>query len=442
MHTINRRIMGVFLTLPFGLLAGCSSGSGANVPNLQAQTYYETVQPIIQTKCEGCHNADGIGPFPLESATDVTSHLSLIRAAVANKTMPPWPPDDSCNSYQHDRSLSAQEIQTITDWIDQGAPLGDPSQQVTGQPPTGLSRVDFTLQMPQPYTPMESPDDYRCFLVNWPETTTKYVTGFGVRPGDPHIVHHSIAFIATPKQIASYQALDAADAGPGWTCFGGPGIGNNAQWLGAWAPGSLGSDFPAGTGVRVDPGSMIVIQVHYNTANSAPAPDQTSIDIEVADSVAKQAAVAPYTNPDWLNGGMPIPAGAPDQMYNFSIDVTPYMGLLTNNILPNNMPFTVYSAFMHMHTRGSKIQGQIQRSDGSQDCMVNIPQWNFNWQGSYDFSTPKTVNPGDQLYLECHWNNTAANQPYVNGMQVAPTNLNWGETTEDEMCLEILYLTQ
>jgi hypothetical protein len=61
--------------------------------------------------------------------------------------------------------------------------------------------------------------------------------------------------------------------------------------------------------------------------------------------------------------------------------------------------------------------------------MLDIASWNFHWQGSYGFSQPKTFNPGDQLYLECHWNNMGS------------TDKNWGETTEDEMCLSVFYAT-
>jgi hypothetical protein len=431
-----------------GGAAACSSSSspssatGAPDGSTSTLTYYRDVQPIIESKCQQCHNPQGIGPFPFETPQDVISRKALVGSAVSTKVMPPWPPSDQCTTYDHDRSLSSAEITTITDWIAQGAAVGDPSTQVKGTPPTGLSRVDLTLQMPSSFTPNETPDDYRCFLIPWTPTTSVYVTGLGVRPGDPQIVHHAIAFIATPDQISQYQQLDSADPGPGWTCFGGPGLGAKAEWLGAWAPGTLGSDFPAGTGVQVPVGSQIVLQVHYNTANTPPAPDQTSVDVEIADTVATPAAVVPFTNPSWVKGNMEIPAGAPDTSYSFALDITPYASLLSAGVLKDGVPLTVYSAGLHMHTRGTQIKTTIERADGGTDCMLDIPAWNFSWQGAYYFSAPKVVKPGDQISLECHWNNTAANQPYVNGMQVAPSTLNWGETTEDEMCLDILYLTQ
>jgi hypothetical protein len=48
---------------------------------------------------------------------------------------------------------------------------------------------------------------------------------------------------------------------------------------------------------------------------------------------------------------------------------------------------------------------------------------------------PVQLNPGDQLEVECHFDNTAANQMIVNGQRLEPRDVNWGEATTDEMCL-------
>ena len=83
-----------------------------------------------------------------------------------------------------------------------------------------------------------------------------------------------------------------------------------------------------------------------------------------------------------------------------------------------------------MHTHGTHATTSIIRANQTNECMLGIPRWDFHWQGSYEFSQPKVVNPGDQLSVECHWANGGA------------TDLNWGETTEDEMCLSSYYVTQ
>lgn len=121
-----------------------------------------------------------------------------------------------------------------------------------------------------------------------------------------------IAYLATPDQVDEYVALDDADPGAGYTCFGGSG-GSSRTWLGGWAPGSAGSDLPPGLGLEVPPGSKVILQVHHNTMTSDPAPDITGIEFKIEDEVEKVASVMPFASPAWLGGdGMLIPAGEDD----------------------------------------------------------------------------------------------------------------------------------
>jgi hypothetical protein len=87
-----------------------------------------------------------------------------------------------------------------------------------------------------------------------------------------------------------------------------------------------------------------------------------------------------------------------------------------------------------MHTRG--IGGRVDlirgaAAGGQTECLLDIPRWDFHWQGGYGFQQPKTYNPGDQIHLECHWDNSKGS-----------TDVNWGEGTGDEMCLTGFYITQ
>jgi hypothetical protein len=74
--------------------------------------------------------------------------------------------------------------------------------------------------------------------------------------------------------------------------------------------------------------------------------------------------------------------------------------------------------------------GRAARADGSQECLLSIPRWDFNWQSSYSFAEPIEFHPGDQLHLECEWNNEAGAE-----------TVNWGDGTADEMCLGVYYVT-
>jgi hypothetical protein len=429
------RSLRLVAALPFSLavLAGCSGAPPAT--ETSSLTYYKDVKPLVEDKCLQCHYDGGIAPFALDSYEAVAAHKAEINVAVANRVMPPWLAGKGCADYAYDRSLSDDQIKMVTGWLAAGMKKGDPAEYhaAVPSPKSKLSRVDSHLPMPTQYTPQISPDDYRCFLIDWPETAVKYVSGFRANPGNPAIVHHVIAFLAPPAEVANYQKLDDADPLPGYTCFGGPGNGGqNAQWLGAWAPGSEGTDFVPNTGVKVQPGSKVILQVHYNTFSTAAAPDLTTLDFKLDDTVQKEAVVQPWTNIQWVqNKTMNIPAGAPDTMHNYSFDPTPYMGLITNNVIAPDQPFTIWSASLHMHTRGTHARLDIVHADQSKECMLDIPRWDFHWQGAYGFTAPMTFKPGDQLYLECHWDNS-----------VGTTELNWGEGTGDEMCLGGFYITQ
>lgn len=71
-----------------------------------ASNYWHDAKPILDAKCANCHTIGGIAPFPLLTYTDVEARAPLIRASIAVGHMPPWPPNNCCQSYQHDRSLS------------------------------------------------------------------------------------------------------------------------------------------------------------------------------------------------------------------------------------------------------------------------------------------------------------------------------------------------
>jgi hypothetical protein len=149
--------------------------------------------------------------------------------------------------------------------------------------------------------------------------------------------------------------------------------------------------------------------------------------------VEKEAQWQFYADPSWFFGGeMVIPAGDPDVVHTFSMDPTAYLG----------GDFDVYHVGLHMHTRGTEATLDIVRAESADEtCLLDIPRWDFNWQAPYRLQQPVRVSQGDQLRITCHWDNSQQNQPSVNGMPMAPNELNWGEGTGDEMCLGLLYVT-
>lgn len=410
-----------------------------------AVTYERDVRPIFEARCVGCHVSGGIAPFALTTYESAFEMRSAIRSAVTARRMPPYLAGPGCNTYENDPRLTDAQIATVNDWVSLGAPKGrSAGTSATPQQLPTLPRVDHRLAMPAAYTPARTPDDYHCFVLDWPATTDSYVIGFQVSPGNARVVHHVIAYIIGPSDVARVQQLDAAEPGPGYTCFGGSGIDTNQNWLGSWAPGGMAVTYPTDTGLLVKAGSKIVMQVHYNT-NAAPAgerSDLTTLQVATAASVAKRAYLMPWTNPTWLSGQMPIPAGSAATTHSFQRDPTSLLGYITQQQLPAGA-FRVHAASLHEHLLGRKGRVEIVRGGGAAPtCLLDIPRWDFHWQRSYRLATPTVFNPGDQLKVTCEWDNSAANQPVLDGAQQAPRDVNWGEGTGDEMCLGLVYISE
>jgi mono/diheme cytochrome c family protein len=398
-------------------------------------TWHGQVRAVLEQHCTSCHQPGNIGPFPMTSYAEAHLVREAIVLTLEDGSMPPWMPADGCQDYESEPAITDDEAALVRAWVDAGAPEGDPDDYVAPPPApsNGLSRVDLTLTLPEPYLPTEQPDDYRCFLLDWPQASTTFVTGFQARPDDLRTVHHLIAYAIAPELVAEYDALDAADPATGYTCFGGPGGAitgpqSAGTWLGAWAPGGMTGDFPEGTGIEMAPGSKVVLQIHYNTLVDDLRPDASAVQLKLDDTVERPAYTMPLANPEWLAGNMPIPAQA-GVVHAFELDPTLYMPLFTDVIAPDS-PFEIHSAVHHMHKLGTRGEQRIERADGSQTCLLELPRWDFDWQQAYRFVEPVRFEPGDRLRLACEWDNSAGDGP-----------VGWGEGTGDEMCLGVYYIT-
>jgi hypothetical protein len=418
-------------------------------------TYTRDVLPILQESCVSCHTEGEIGPFPLTNFAEVYQSRELIARSIEAETMPPWPPDNDCNEYLHDRSLTDDEKATLIDWA-QGDALEGQAKDAPALPPDDEPFVfDVTLRVADPYTPVLRPDDYRCHIIPWPGDTEEFIVGYQVKPDQAQIVHHVIAFAVPEAMADTFYDFDAADDGAGYTCFGSPfpadqGGGGasltGTRWLGSWAPGGAGRSFPAGTGIKIEPGSLVIVQMHYNTTEVSPAADQTSIAFKVADTVDKPALILPYTNPGWVLGYSPmtLPAGEASVKYAMSWDIieNDFLSYFGDNSIDDDNGLMIHMSGLHMHQLGKAATLSIARSDGTDDCLLEIPDWEFEWQGGYFFKDPVLLYEGDKLALSCEWDNSAENQPVIDGQVQEPQDVSWGDGTSDEMCLGILYVTE
>ncbi len=423
--------------LYIGLVVGCVTpveapwcADDTTLPAVEvAPTWWKDARPIVLEKCAGCHVAEGPGPMALDTYETVALYADMVRASVVGRTMPPFLADTCCQPIFHDESLSDAQIATIAAWVDAGAPEGDPAEAVEPAPPiAGLSRVDATFTLPEPYTPdppEASSDDSRCFVFPYEGDRARWLTGLAPRPENRSIVHHIAVALGDRSTLSQLQRRDEADEGPGFDCAGGLGELPTLRPIG----GSLvGGDYPRGIGVEVPLGAVFVVQIHYNVSDflavhgegDFPA-DQTSIDLRFDDTaVASHGLIV--ANPAWFVGpGMRIAAGDPEATFWFA---------WAPRILTGGDDVKLQGVTPHMHRYATRFRMMALHPDGSSTCLLEIPNWEFGWERPYWFAEPVTFGKNDRLYVECTFDNSAANQPA--GRE--PRDIAWGDDDQD-MCV-------
>ncbi|MDB4257061.1 cytochrome c [bacterium] len=99
---------------------------------LSAQTYTNEVAAIINDNCVVCHRAGGIGPMSFETYEQVRPWAPLISLKVMKREMPPYAYDHGIGiqDLQGDWRLSQKDIDTVVEWVDNGASYGDPDRVV------------------------------------------------------------------------------------------------------------------------------------------------------------------------------------------------------------------------------------------------------------------------------------------------------------------------
>lgn len=414
-------ILSLLVSLP--LVARVRAVRHPSTPPAPASpTFSKEVVRIFQQHCQSCHHQGDIAPFPLVTFEDAKPRASLIQFMTETRKMPPWKPTEGCGDFADERRLSDGELDTLKQWVAAGAPEGNradlpapldfSSNWVLGEP-------DLVLSSAEAFTPPPHVDTYRCFTIPTNLTTDAWVSAVDTHPGDRTTVHHVLSFIDTTGESV---ALDAAEPGPGYTCFGGPGF-SLPGTLGGWAPGSRPLELPDDVGFSLPAGSRLVLQVHYHPhGDEEPQPDRTEFGIYFADQKpSKEMRIVPLVNQTFT-----IPPNDPNYKVTAGLPI------------PVPFPLKLWFVAPHMHLLGKKIRVEMTPAGGTAQCLIDIQDWDFNWQGAYRYNQPIDIPAGTRLSLTAYYDNSSNNPRNPNN---PPKPVSWGEATTDEMCLAFLGVT-
>jgi hypothetical protein len=407
------------VTAAFLLAAAASAGERP------APTFHGQVSRILRKNCVECHRVGDIGPMALDDAAVAAEWADDIVEELEAGRMPPWRPTRGIGRFVGERGISPRELDIVRRWRDAGAPEGEPVRRKPYQAPEGwlLGTPDAVLDYGAPFTvPVGADDIYRCFPVTNPFGRDVWISGIEVRPGDRRVLHHVVLYL---DPAGESLAKDAAEEGPGYTCFGGPAT-TQPLVLGGWAPGNRPSISPRGTAMRLAAGDTIVIQCHYH-ADEADVADHTVIGLfESEDPDPNEIFLVPV-----MNDTFTIPAG--DAAYPVEALLDPEE--LTGGLFkPSGHAFAVLP---HMHWLGRSINVDALLPDGTEQRLVEIRDWDFDWQDTYTFTKPIPLPAGSKLRVRSVYDNSEGNERNPNS---PPIDVSWGERTVDEMCLAFVAL--
>jgi mono/diheme cytochrome c family protein len=406
------------VTAPYAEPVGCPLPEVDDGP---APTYAKDVAAILQKNCQECHRPGQVGPFALETYEQARKRASDIASVAEDHAMPPWKADGKVGvKFKDVRALSEKDINTLVAWAAADAPLGDradvppnPSFPDEWQLGTPDMVIDIGADFP---VPAAGEDIYRCFVVPTKLEKDQYVSAVEYRPGNRRVVHHILAYVDVSGEA---RKRDLAEPGPGYACFGGPGDPIHGG-LGGWAPGNLPTFLPEGIGRSLPKESDIIVQVHYHPQGKAET-DRSKLGIYFAKKPVKKVM-------HWgvvLNPGLELPPGQSSIEIKGAWEVP--------------VDVTAWAVTPHMHLLGRDMQISVKFPDGHVQDIIKVPDWDFNWQYTYQFENSLDIPKGSLVYLVSHYDNSAANS---RNPHKPPQLVKWGEATTDEMCIGFLALTK
>ena len=374
-----------------GLFAAAALVLRSSTPDPGTVTYHGEVSRVFEENCVGCHRDGGIAPFSLRDYEATRARAPLIEMMVSTGQMPPWFANPEYGEWANERGLTDHEKAVLYEWVEAGAPEGDPSNAPPRREFPGgwqLGRTpDTVIPIPEvQHVPAEGVVDYRYVYVKTDYPEDRWIQKAELRPTGMEVAHHAIVFQEAPDDE------------------------NRGSWIVGWAPGVPPSEFPESTGKLLPAGGWLMFQLHYTTAGR-PATDRTELALVFADQEPdRRVRTRAVGTTDFE-----IPAGAADHEVVAELEIEREGEILS--FLP------------HMHYRGKAFRYELVHPDGTEEILLDVPRYDFNWQLSYVAEEPVRLEPGMVLRGRAWYDNSAANP--ANPDPTVPVS--FGEQSFEEM---------
>ena len=359
-------------------------------------SYTEQIAPLLIEKCVSCHREGGVAPWAMTGYDAVRGFAPMIREVIRTKRMPPWHADPHHGRFVGDRSLDNEQTKTLVHWVEAGAPRGsgpDPLANVDRTwPEWTLGKPDLIVEVPAYQVPASGVVAYQYPYADNPVGRDVWIRAIEILPGDRSVVHHVLAGLDDPAN-GERRAIRGI-------------IGE----LGGYAPGKNAVPYPADTGILLRKEARFRFQMHY-TPNGKPVTDVTRIGLWFYDKPPKHSLEMSLV----LDTSLEIPAHA--KSYSQSLEQVFDRDVMLYSLLP------------HAHLRGKAAKFTAHYPDGSEEILLSVPQYDFNWQPLYVLDPVKFIPAGTRIVLDMAWDNSAQNPANPDPTQA----VRWGDQTWEEM---------
>lgn len=379
-------------------VVGCLIGKVRQPQTNAAVTYSHQISRLLQAHCVDCHRPNEIGPFSLTDYSEVAGWADMILEVTEQRRMPPWHASPDHGKFLNERVLTEDELQLLRDWVEAGAPEGDPSQLPAPKTYTEgwqLAREPDVV-IPMAKTPFKVPAEgevrYQHFTVETGFTEDKWVQAMEIVPGNRAVVHHTIVFAAGDGERFNGER----------------------DFLAAYVPGLRQMPYPDGMAKRIPAGAKFVFQMHY-TPNGAPQEDVTRIGLIFADPDKVQQEVRTVS------------------VINTSFEIKPHEDnqKFTSNTVTAPVDLRLLSLSPHMHLRGKAFRYELTLPDGRKETLLDVPNYDFNWQTAYAVAGERIIPKGAKIQGFAAFNNSADNLANPD----PSATVRWGDQSWEEMLL-------
>ena len=372
-------------------------------------TFHRDVAPLMRQHCVTCHRPGTAAPFSLDNYRQVRSQGEMIAEVVGEGRMPPWFANPRHGTFQNDRSLTEKERDTIVAWVRSGMVEGDPvaeavrDTQSSNLPPVGkwtIAKPDVVTRMLFSHNiPADGFVPYRYVALPYVFLRETWVEAFEIVPDNRTVVHHANLAYATPK----------IQPGP-------------STFITGYVPGGQAMDlthFHNDVAFRIPALAVLGLQIHYITTGK-PERCNISVGIRYKRGTVRKQLYFNLADPHFFQIPPHHPAYPISDSFTLKKDAS------------------ILGLFAHMHLRGKDMTFFAHRPDGTTETLLEIPNYNFDWQIGYEIKPGKKQLPGGtRIEAIAHYDNSRFN-PYNPDPE---ETIRYGVQTIDEMMNGYVFFT-